>query len=131
MQRMQPYILPRSLCYARTHSARSACLAEGARTPPSSEQQSRHARPWPQAQLFVTSPDLQCQPDLCRETALRVELAASGEPGATGCVSTVVALCRGSSACLVRLLHAATCAVLPMSQGLKPHTPILRRSTSR
>ena len=30
----QPYILPRSLCYARTHRARGALLAERARTPP-------------------------------------------------------------------------------------------------
>lgn len=46
VQRLQPHILARSLCYARTHYARGAYAAESAHTPRSSQQQHRHARCW-------------------------------------------------------------------------------------
>ena len=66
-------------------------------------------------------PNLEVSANPCRATALRVELMALGQRGAAGWVSTVVALCRGTSACSVRSL-CCYCEVFPPFPQETPHT---------
>ncbi|KAK9826831.1 hypothetical protein WJX81_005280 [Elliptochloris bilobata] len=71
---VRPHILPRSLCYTRTSTGRGLHSATGAAALPSGLQSSS-------------------------EGALRVEVTAVTGPGSQGCVSAVVALCKGAADC--------------------------------
>ena len=92
-------------CAMHAHTMQGAHMPQRARV----RHQARSSSPGTQGagcELLAAceEPRLTLSANTCSAAALRVELTALAQRGATGWVSAVVALCRGTSACSVRSL---------------------------